>query len=117
MHELGITKGILDIALRTAAERKATKVRGIRLKIGAWSSIDPECINFYFEAIASGTPAEGADIHVETIPLTAKCTACGSPFEPEDLVFRCPGCGSADVEIASGREMYVESVEVEIDGN
>ena len=29
--------------------------------------------------------------------------------------FRCPACGGADVEVASGNEFEVESIEVEED--
>ena len=28
-------------------------------------------------------------------------------------MFRCPGCGGADVEVAAGDELEVESIEVE----
>ena len=113
MHELGITKRILDIALRTASEQKASKIKAVRLKVGEWTSIEPSCIEFYFTAIAVDTPAEGASVIIERIPLEAKCIACGNPFVPTNLIFKCPGCGSPDVEIMSGREFFVESVEVE----
>lgn len=117
MHELGITKRILDIALKTAAEQGASRIKSIRLRIGEWTSIDPDCIQFYFDAIAAETAAEKATLVVERVPLAAKCSTCGSPFVPANLTFRCPGCGGSDVEIVSGREMYVESVEVEQNGN
>jgi len=113
MHELGITTQILETALKAAEERGAARVKAIRLKIGEWTTIEPDCLEFYFEAISKGTLAEGASILVERVPLQAKCMACGSPFAPEEMVFKCPVCGSSEVEIASGREMLVDSVEVE----
>ncbi|NLB55114.1 MAG: hydrogenase maturation nickel metallochaperone HypA, partial [Lentisphaerae bacterium] len=73
----------MDIALRTASEQGASRVKSIRLKIGEWTSIDPDCIQFYFDAISVGTSAEKAGITVDRVPLTAKCTECGSPFTPD----------------------------------
>jgi len=113
MHELGITKRILDIALDAASQRGAHRVRTIHLKVGEWTAVDPDCIQFYLTEISRGTSAEGVALDVERIPLEAKCSSCGSPFRPENLTFRCPGCGAPDVEIISGRELYVEAVEVE----
>jgi len=117
VHELGITKRILDIALHAAQERGASRITAIRLKIGEFTSIDPSCIEFYFSAIAPGTAAEGAKIVVDRVPLEARCKACGAPFVPANLTFRCPGCEAPDVEITSGREIYVDAIEVEGYGN
>ncbi len=50
---------------------------------------------------------------VETVPLAAQCSNCRRSFVPENLSFRCPGCGGMHVEITSGRELCVESMEVE----
>jgi hydrogenase nickel incorporation protein HypA/HybF len=57
---------------------------------------------------------EGARLDQELIPARLRCAGCGSEWAIEVPVFMCPGCGAAaSVEIASGDEFEVESIEVE----
>ena len=67
MHELSITQSILDISLKAAKEQHATRIRAIRLKIGAFSGVVPECVQMYLDVLAKGTPGRGrAKIEAET---------------------------------------------------
>ena len=113
MHELSIVQGIVGIALRRSAEIGAKKVKGIKVKVGEFTSVEPDCLRFYFDAVTKDSTAEGAELIIEQIPLVAECTACGSPFTPEGIRFTCPNCGSRQIELTAGRELYVESIEVE----
>ena len=47
------------------------------------------------------------------IAARLECTACAREWEIELPVFRCPTCGGADVRVAAGDELEVESIEVE----
>ena len=49
----------------------------------------------------------------ELIAARLECTACAREWEIELPVFRCPSCGGADVQVAAGDELEVESIEVE----
>ena len=49
----------------------------------------------------------------DVIAARLECTACARGWEIELPVFRCPTCGGADVAIAAGDELEVESIEVE----
>ena len=49
MHELSITQSILDISLRAAEARHAARIRVIRLKIGAFSGVVPDCVQMYLD--------------------------------------------------------------------
>jgi hydrogenase nickel incorporation protein HypA/HybF len=42
-----------------------------------------------------------------------RCRGCGHEWSPDVPVFRCGGCGGADVEVASGEELCVDYIEVE----
>ena len=44
MHELSITQSILEISLKAAAEQHATRIRAIRLRLGAFSGVVTECV-------------------------------------------------------------------------
>jgi len=113
MHELGITENILDITLAKANEEQATKVLKINLVIGELSGFVADCIQFYFDTLSKATIAEGAALNFETAPVELRCRNCSAVFRPRDALWSCPKCGSQGAEIFKGRELYIDSVEVE----
>jgi len=113
MHELAITESILRIALEAAKENQAKKVLEIRIRIGAYSGVVPQYIQEYFNIVSQGSIAEKARLSIETIPARVECAACGEITEVQRFRIKCGACGSTDVELLSGREYYVDSLEVE----
>ena len=112
MHELSITQELLTVALQHAREAGANRITRVRVKVGEFTAVDPACLEYYFTGISEGTIADGAELAVDKVPLAARCSDCETPFVPEDFSFRCPACRSAQVRITSGRELFVESIEV-----
>ena len=113
MHELGVTQSILDTVLQQAKEYNVKRISAINLKVGVWTSIVPDCVQFYFEMLSEDTIAEGAELKVEEIPLTGRCEDCGEIFEIEEFLFVCPHCSGKKVNIEAGRELFIDSIEVE----
>ena len=113
MHELSITQNILDISLRAAEARHAARIRVIRLKIGAFSGVVPDCVQMYLDVLAKGTAAEGAKIEATLLPLRVRCRDCGRESEISRTHIACPSCGSLRLERLSEREFTVESLEVD----
>jgi hydrogenase nickel incorporation protein HypA/HybF len=113
MHEMAIAQGVLDIVLANAARHNAVRISSIKLQIGEMTEVEPESLRFCFSALADGTPAAGAELEVEVIPLRGRCRDCSREFAVERFRFLCPDCGSVGVEIISGRELRVEHLEVE----
>ena len=113
MHELSVAESILEIALRNGEQAKAGKITDLYLVIGQLSSIVDDSIQFYWDIIAKGTLAEGAQLHFQRIQTHLKCDNCAIEFVPEDGDFACPECNSYKVEIVSGDEFYFEAIEVE----
>ncbi len=112
MHEMSITQSLLDIALAEAQKARAKRITAIHLKIGALTGVVADSISFYLDFLAKGTPAEGAKLAATVMPVTARCPACNITFPAEELIFACPTCGGA-AQVASGRELFIESIEVE----
>ncbi len=113
MHELAITQSILDIARNAAEEHGAKKVQSVRIMLGEYSGVVPQCIQYYFDVISKGTVAEGAVLDIRRLPVRIHCNACGEESEIERLHVSCPLCGSTDLKLIQGREFYIESMEVE----
>ena len=113
MHELTITQNILDISLAAARQQGATRIRTIRLKMGPFSGVVPECVQMYLDVLAQGTPAEGAKIEATSLPLRVLCRDCGQESEITRDRIQCPHCGSLLLKRLSGRECTVDSLEVD----
>ncbi len=113
MHELSICEGIIEVAT-AALERVARplpRVSGVTVRIGRLTAVVPDSLRYYFDLLTPGTVLEGAALEVEDIPIRARCAECGARFEIEVLSFSCPGCGSGLVELLSGRELEVVSLD------
>jgi hydrogenase nickel incorporation protein HypA/HybF len=113
MHEFSITESMLNLALEKAKEAEAKKITCINLVLGEMSGVVGECVQFYFDALSRDTIAAGARLVFDARPTRLRCNHCQSVFEPRDHDWTCPACREMAVEIVSGRECYMESIEVE----
>lgn len=111
MHELAIAQSLLDILVEEAGSNGLTRIRKINLKIGELSLVVPASLTFCFQMVSRGSIAEGAEIAIENVTVTAQCKKCNSPFEIKNQVFLCPGCGGPDIVLTGGRELLVSSLE------
>ena len=113
MHELAVTQSILDISLRHAKEAGVKKITSINLVIGEFASIVDDSVQFYWDLITEGTPAQGAELRFERIAGEMTCADCMISFHPRDTDFACPNCKSQSVQITKGEEFRVDSIDVE----
>lgn len=113
MHELSVTENLLEIALRHANSANAQRITDLYIVIGDLSSIVDESVQFYWDIIASGTSAEGANLNFKRLPTKIACLECDQQYSPQDSQMACPSCGSIKVRIISGEEFFLEAIEVE----
>ncbi len=113
MHELSLVQSALDIAVAEARKHGAARITAIRLRVGAMSHAEPDSLRFYLDLLARGTMAEGARLEAERVPLRARCRACRHEFLPAGYDLSCPHCEGGRGEIVDGRDVTMESLEVE----
>jgi hydrogenase nickel incorporation protein HypA/HybF len=113
MHEFSITEQILKITLEHARRARADRVLRVNLIVGDLTGFAGESIQFYFDLLSRGTEAEKASLSMTRVPTRARCQACRGEFTPDRMAWACPQCGGSVEEIVSGREFYVESIEVD----
>jgi hydrogenase nickel incorporation protein HypA/HybF len=113
MHEVGIMQSALEVALEQATAEHATKIHRIAMRIGAFSGVVPDALQFAFEALSQGTMAEGADFQIKTIPGRSTCRQCKKELEIRDLAsLTCATCGGEGDGIVGGREIEVSDIEI-----
>lgn len=110
MHELSVSAAVVDTVVRHAAGRRVT---GVRLRVGSLRQVVPRSLAFYFEIVSRDTVCEGAVLEQELVPARLRCEDCATQWEAEEAAFRCPQCTGAAVEVVSGDELEVESIDVE----
>jgi hydrogenase nickel incorporation protein HypA/HybF len=113
MHEQSIVESLLSLALEKAEKAKANRIIRIYLVVGEFSGVVEEAVDFYFSFLSKNTIAADASLFYNHIPAQLRCRNCDEIFTPEKLDFHCPKCKEQQVEIVAGRELYIDSLEVE----
>ena len=122
MHEMSITQAMLDLALEHA---KGQRITDIHLRVGKLSGVVPESVEFYFDYLSKGTPAEAATLHFETESIDMTCVECGRQADLSDWKDEPPRaimvqalargcqCGSSNLRITGGNGFHMISLEVD----
>lgn len=114
MHELSIVQNLMDVVLKSIQGRKPLRLTKINVRVGEFSGVVPESMQFAFDTVKSGTIFDSALLDIDRIPFCARCADCGFEFGMEDdFIFMCPSCGSRNADIISGKELYIQSIEAE----
>ncbi len=108
MHELGITRNIVEIV---NAETAGAPVCRIKLAIGELTAVVPEALRFCFDTVCQGTVLENAKLEIEHIEGRARCEICGSEYQMPITGSRCH-CGSREHRLLAGEELKIVEVEL-----
>ncbi len=115
MHELSIIQSLFETLEAQARQHGAPRVTRVCLSVGPLSGAVPELLSEAFEMYKQGTLAERAEIEIVVPPVRVKCRSCGMESEPREFALKCPDCGSIEVSICSGTELFLDKIEMETD--
>lgn len=113
MHEIRIAEDLAAIVLGTASREKLGKVTKVNISFGQLIQVVPDIFEFAFRETVRDTVASEAEIDLEIIPVRMCCKICGNDFQVHENLFACNQCGSTDLEIIHGKELFVKSIEGE----
>ena len=113
MHELAITKSIVDLVERESRKQGFRKALEIRLRLGEFSGIVPGYIQDFFPLVSEDTASFGAELIFETNPAKFLCLDCGFEGAADRQNACCAKCGSMSLKMTAGREFFVDSLKVE----
>jgi hydrogenase nickel incorporation protein HypA/HybF len=109
VHELALSQRILDVVLQGARAERLRSISQVVLEVGAVAAVTAPGLRSCFELVAEGTPAEGAELVVELVPVRMRCRTCTLELELVGRPTSCPSCGAGAPEIVGGREVRVRS--------
>lgn len=114
MHELSIAAGIVESVTETAAAYPGARVLEVRLRVGALASVVEDSLQFCWSVVTEDTPLAGSKLMVRTLPILVHCARCNADSELAGVQsFHCPRCGQMAADFRQGRELEIESIEIE----
>jgi len=115
VHELSLIQSLLTIIDEQAKEHEFTRVNQINLSCGRLSTVEPQALQFAFEAISPATICAGAQLNLTILPLKIHCFTCNREFESETAdPTTCPHCRGDQVMITGGRQ-ELQLLELDVD--
>ena len=115
MHELSIVQSIVESVTERLSAYPGAKVRSVRLRIGVLQSVIQDSLLFCYGIATDETPLAGSRLEVESVPITIWCADCGQLAELDGVQsFRCPRCGEPSMDIRKGRELEIDSIEIDV---
>ena len=115
MHEASLVQSLLEQVAGLMREHGAPRGQKIQVCIGEFSGVEPELFRSAYELLVENSPARGAELHLQTVPLRARCRDCGIEFSVQQFCFQCPTCNSRSVQTVQGEDLLLESVTLEAD--
>jgi hydrogenase nickel incorporation protein HypA/HybF len=110
---MGLALEIIEIATASIpVDMAGAKVERVNLTVGKLSAVVPESLRFCFQVASRETALEGAELNIEEIPVVARCKQCRHQWTIDEPVFRCPACDGTTIDVVSGRELDIRSIEL-----
>lgn len=114
MHELSIVSSIVDSVTETLTAYPGARVKEVRLRVGALASVIEDSLQFCYEIATKDTPLDGSMLVVKVLPVRMHCGGCAQDVEIVSLQsFRCPQCREPLTDMRQGRELEIDSIEID----
>lgn len=115
MHEFSIAQNIVN-AIRTELKKvkpAPKRLKKARIVAGQYHQLIPENLQFAYEILIKDSPLAGSVLVIDSRPIVGVCGQCKQRTEIRGAAFLCGKCGSTSIELVEGRELYLDSLEVE----
>jgi hydrogenase nickel incorporation protein HypA/HybF len=113
MHEVSLIENVIALIEQERVKQAFARVNVIRLQVGALGHAEPEALRFCFDAVATGTIAEGSRLEIEMIPGEGWCADCRHAVPLDERFGACPLCAGARVRMTGGDVLRLAEMEVE----
>jgi hydrogenase nickel incorporation protein HypA/HybF len=109
VHELALCEGIIESVER---HRRGRDVGKVTVQVGFLRQVVPESLSFAWEVLTAGSALDGAALEIFHVPATIACECCGARTTLDVPIPVCSSCGSADVQVVTGDELILVSLEL-----
>lgn len=112
MHEVSVCRDLVAMVEATALDNGAVSVKSVNLRLGPFSHVQASALAFCFSAVAQGTLAEGAQLHIEHTAGEGRCPKCQNRQVVQQRFVSCVRCDYFPLEVEGAEELVLQSIEV-----
>ncbi|QJW94969.1 hydrogenase maturation nickel metallochaperone HypA [Frigoriglobus tundricola] len=114
MHELSLAHSLVEVVEESALKAGARRVTLVTLKVGELSGVAVAALQFAYELVTADTLLAGSRLETRSVPVTVYCPRCDREGALASAQrFRCPVCDAPTGDVRAGRELEIETIEVE----
>ncbi|MCX7946381.1 MAG: hydrogenase maturation nickel metallochaperone HypA [Hydrogenophilus sp.] len=110
---MSLALAVREMIEEAAQRERFSRVKTVRVEIGALSGVETEAFAFCFDLAIQGSIAEGARLEIVATPGRGHCPACGQNTPLTLLYDPCAHCGALPVTVTGGDQMRLLELEVE----
>jgi hydrogenase nickel incorporation protein HypA/HybF len=117
MHEFSICQNLINLVNSEfeilSISNKNIRLKEVKLQIGALRQIIPEYLIFAYKTLTNDSKLFGSELKIDVIPIEMSCNNCGFKGILLSKKYDCQKCHSKSIELLNGKELFVESIEIE----
>ena len=113
MHELSLCLSLMQQIDSIVRDRNAIRVTSVTLDIGPLSGVEPELLRNAYPLAAAGTPAEEAELVIQTADVVVRCSQCDCETAVAPNKLLCGACGDFRTRVVRGDELLLLRVELD----
>lgn len=115
MHEFSICQTIIGTVLDELKKIQPgpAHLTKVRIVAGQYHQLVPDNLLLAYDVLSKNTPAEGSSLEIKLVPIVGQCKDCGWSGKIRNSMYVCGACGMADIDVIEGKELYLDSLEVE----
>ena len=114
MHEFSLATDLLNLARREARKAGLIRIDNLFVQIGNIGGVSIDALEFAYSFLREEDEiTKNAELIVERIDGVGKCRSCGGEFQLDFYYLFCPKCSTPTIDIISGREFMLVSIEGE----
>lgn len=111
MHELSLCQSLCKSLEEEVRSRGLTRVLRVELAVGCLSCVEPEALQFAFDAITRPDCLRDCRLEIRRVPGRARCRDCGNCYALHHWLGACPDCGGPGIDIEGGNDVLIEQME------
>jgi hydrogenase nickel incorporation protein HypA/HybF len=112
VHEYSLIQSLVERVEAEARARSAIAVHCLNVRIGELSGVDAELFKTAYLTFRERTVCEGAELHIEIVPVQWACEGCGRPIDAGQPL-QCVVC-SRPARLVGGDEIVLDRIEMEV---
>ncbi len=106
-----ITKNLVSLLEDAVTPNEVGRVKTVYLEVGRLRYLVPEIMTTCFTQIKKSDKLKQAKLDLKVLPVKIRCLDCGKLSETDDNNFICSFCLSQNIDMVSGKEFILKSIE------